>query len=352
VAKKIRAARHYQKPDDRARALAEHAIPHVRSVVRSALGHIAMHGNAHIREMVRIGKPADQIAAAALPRTMWQDALAETFSALTDVWRLGGMLGAEKITSTFRKAGRMVDFRKYDPDQERDDRGRWTSGGSTGTQAPGVASPGSSTSAWGARLAHIVDNTARHLSFNPKNITISQQIRTFVLNGKSRNMAGEANLKTGTITIYQNHADEQTAQPLIAHEVEHVKFQSYLNEVGGQANAFNAEVKGMPRDAVRNPDGTLRPPYDTKYPMLQQGIELMDNKSRELISTDGITPYSKDWWKAYQKGNATVELAAHETLAEIAAVHVDTGSVKGSMAWRRLYRAVNQRWVDRGSKFF
>lgn len=344
MAKKIRAARHYQKPDDRARALAEHAIPHVRSVVRTALGHIAMHAEAHIREMVRIGKPADQIAAAALPRTMWQDALAETFSALTDVWRLGGMLGAEHITGAFRKAGRFVDFRKYNPDQERDGSGRWTSGGGGGAGASITGPIPPPTAPWRERLTYLIGRTAKGLGYDPKNIIISSETREFEVAGKKYVSAGQADFKTGKITIYENHADDNSTPGLVAHEIEHMKFEKFFDDANAERMDMLQKTQGWPRGSARNPDSTLTATAALRWPTYAKMMLVGNKPFEELRMKDGVSDYSKQYWIGWKAGEVSNRLAIHETLAEMSRLHIESGRIRGAHVWQRLYRATNEHW--------
>ena len=93
-------------------------------------------------------------------------------------------------------------------------------------------------------------------------------------------------------------------------------------------------------DVVMFPDGRLKPPYDTKYPLAHAYAvwdvdkntasgKLPEDLSPKpeapylrniLATTDGVSDYSHQWWEAYFAGKCTEQQAIHETLAEMAAL--------------------------------
>ena len=96
------------------------------------------------------------------------------------------------------------------------------------------------------------------------------------------------------------------------------------------------------KDAVMKPDGLLREPYDRKYPLYQEHTKLtMDWEG--LKNDDGVTEYSREWWKATEgNGGAAFKQAHHETLAEMARLHYETGVIPGTKKWRDIYKAVGR----------
>jgi hypothetical protein len=94
---------------------------------------------------------------------------------------------------------------------------------------------------------------------------------------------------------------------VLAHEVAHHKFRTTIDKAG--------------------PDGLS--PMDTGL----VSAELQ----KTLEETDGVTPYSRDWWKAFKEGKASVKQAINETLAEIATLSRAERLKMTSKEWRGLY---------------
>ncbi len=62
----------------------------------------------------------------------FREVLKATFGQIGKAREAGAQHGAQKINAAFASAGRKVRFRKaYNPDEPRDERGRWTTGGSS-----------------------------------------------------------------------------------------------------------------------------------------------------------------------------------------------------------------------------
>jgi hypothetical protein len=200
----------------------------------------------------------------------------------------------------------------------------------------------------------------------------------------------------GRIRMYLDHLNENCVAGVMAHEIEHFKFQH-------ARNAYNAEYDAMMKEpgpapdpnaesfpqrrgghfAVMNAMGELRPPYDEKYPiytLLQKQFEGVDEYARG----DGVSKYSATYWKAWhnydERGGVTTDIAMHETLAEMARHKYLTGKfpehygysavinernesrptpegedfvpnqgnkAAGTLKWRTLYRTVDRLWKER-----
>lgn len=228
------------------------------------------------------------------------------------------------------------------------------------------------------RYAKAAGNVARDLGFDPKNITVVDGDKKFELNGKTYDYAGAADLNSGMVTLYADHLSPAAVEPTTAHEIMHEKFQTFMSAYGHERDEVFKEPGPAPdpegkyywqrkggSDAVMSPDGTLREAYASKYPLYQQ-MAIFDraHSTEDLAKSDGITNYSKDWWKAWHDGKAHTEQAMHETLAEMAArdyvnrpdrktTYEQIGALKNydtpAKEWQELYDMVNAHW-DKGHK--
>jgi hypothetical protein len=218
-------------------------------------------------------------------------------------------------------------------------------------------------------IAHIAAQTAEKLGFDPKLITVSDESKTFELNGKTMYYAGAAILprpamvgkldvlsiqqverdgalstrilpqdstEVGPVVLYSSHigSDPKEVAGITAHEIEHQKFQAFIND-------YRAERARMEKDPAylatfpkwsedgktmisrgtndfMRPDGLLRDPHADRYPTYQSYTQAMMPSISDFAKTDGVTGYSRDWWNAWENRTANTEQAMHETLAEIA----------------------------------
>lgn len=112
MVKRILAARHYQKPGDPARALAERARPGVARDFRASLTHLSDLVPDVAADMFRVGQ-----AAAIKHVVEWNRfgaALRKPLHRLGDLHREAGDLGARKINGAFSARGRTFRYRKAD----------------------------------------------------------------------------------------------------------------------------------------------------------------------------------------------------------------------------------------------
>lgn len=225
----------------------------------------------------------------------------------------------------------------YDPKEPRDERGRWTVGGPGPHEAGPMMSISSHENADKAdTIARIAAETAKSLDFDPKFITISDENKSFMLNGTERKYAGAAFLDMHTenpeIALYTPHVSPETASGVTAHEIEHQKYQAFINDYRKEREAMEQSTEykeSLPRwdgatkidngnDTFMRPDGTLHEPWASKYPVYTAWTETMRPSTQDYAKSDGVSGYSRDWWDAWHKSEANTEQAMHETLAEIA----------------------------------
>lgn len=230
----------------------------------------------------------------------------------------------------------------YNPDEARDESGKWTAGGG-----------GASDSLQGT-----IDKVSRDLGYEGT-IAVSNETKTFALNGQTMNYAGSAQLDSGQITIYTNQVSSTTAAGVIAHEIEHVKFQNALD-------SYRSESSHIPPGEIRA-DGSLRPGLaGAVFPNYTAMHEALFKHGMDAFAaSDGVSDYSYEYWKGWKEGKIGTELALHETLAEMARIKYTTGSFpehygerilayrgvdtpkpsaakmqEGARRWRELYRTV------------
>jgi hypothetical protein len=294
-------------------------------------------------------------------------------------------------------------------DEPRDDHGRWTSGGvgsgedvlaeqrAASMQAPidpgdplgehmpflHVTDPANAEDV--RRVALAAAPVAEKLGFDPARINVSDAGRQFTLNGMLHDEAGHFDPKTGTVTLQSKFATPSFIPELVTHEVEHAKFQAFLDDYKKEYNAVMADpatgVSEWRKDEQgeshhyvgMKADGTLNDDLAQKYPLYQAYTQFQrDNPAEKMAKEDGCTPYSKDWWGAFNSGTATQQQAYHETLAEMAAIKQRSGfspeagpptakwyeavnngqggyllSTAPSKSWNDLYKIVNDNWDKR-----
>ena len=251
------------------------------------------------------------------------------------------------------------------------------------------------------RIAEIVHEVADKNDFPKGRITISDEYKTFVLNGKTMSYLGAAwtrgdgqnGEKKGDIKIYPRAAgwgiaNDDMFRGAAVHEIMHQKFQGTLDRYREEAERVWKDPGPPPdsegkyywqkkggSDAVVTPSGELREAYKAKYPTYDLIERVYDREwePEKWALTDGVSDYSHEYWEAFQNGTVTKEIAIHETLAEMARIKQATGKfpehsgahllrvrgkdpatgdwrakptagqiTEGTKRWRDLYRAVEK----------
>lgn len=224
----------------------------------------------------------------------------------------------------------------FNPDEKRDAAGRWTAGGEAAVEKQDRDTLPQDI----ARYAKAATNVAVDLGFDPTKITVTDTEKKFELNGKMYDYAGAAYTRgggdgheKGDIVLFEKHLSPSSVFEVTAHEIGHQKFQKFLDDYRAQSDAVmkepgpppnpNAESYPQRRGgsfAVMSADGMLREPYASEYPLYTKYHELVDKVGiDQLAKSDGITDYSKEWWKAWKDGKAQTDQAFHETIAEMTA---------------------------------
>jgi hypothetical protein len=158
--------------------------------------------------------------------------------------------------------------------------------------------------------------------------------------------AGGADPKTGEITLYSENIPNNAFEfrGVVAHEVEHQRYNTVLKELSREAEA----VRKLPANPseIMSPDGFLKPPYDAQFPLFHGFNKISQQK---LVETDGVSDYSFTYWNAWLRENGAAATAVHETLAEIARYDAQgiaerLLTIKDRPEWVKLYDFVNEHY--------
>lgn len=221
-----------------------------------------------------------------------------------------------------------------------------------------------------AMVTQVAKDVALDIGFPIGKVSVARadEDYDFVLNGKPMKAAGIAytvnpdpNIQ-GRIKLFpQNISDKNDAAGTAAHEVMHIMFQDAIDRTRAEYKAVMEEPKDeQGRDHVMFPDGSLKPPFDKKYPIYQAMNEAWLKPSiDEWVNGDGVSEYSKEWWKNWKDAESTKQQGAwrqaqHETLAEMERAKYTTGKFpehqgktkaernRNAKVWRNLFRTVER----------
>jgi hypothetical protein len=209
---------------------------------------------------------------------------------------------------------------------------------------------------WNKKIEDIGRETAQKLGFDVSKFKIAQEDRQFELNGRMFDYAGSANLESGEITLFPNKCTTATTPGVVAHEVMHTRFQSawkkfkedewkVWDDYAAGTKSHTTEGGHVTSGPVRA-SGELWPEYKKDYPAYAALEQFLTGTYvSQLAKKDGVTDYSKEYWKKFdlEGGKSLTRFSAiHETLAEIARLEFETGTIVGAPVWQRFYRAVKR----------
>jgi hypothetical protein len=233
--------------------------------------------------------------------------------------------------------------------EARDYHGRWTASGvgySENHSHPAgpymdISKPDQAAKA--DQAAKIAAGVASKLGFEPTSVNISDESKTFELNGKTLNCAGWATRPPGpsptvnpdgskqiigggigTVTLFTPHLGDDPAgiAGVMAHEVSHQKFNAFASDretdrikmesdpdyhkedkwvpdPGGVTFPHVTDKDGNPLKrelGFMRPDGLLNEPYASKYPAYQAWTKAMMPGQDAFAKSDGVSEYSKEYW--------------------------------------------------------
>jgi hypothetical protein len=126
------------------------------------------------------------------------------------------------------------------------------------------------------RLKRDAETVAEALDFDPNDITHTEETLNFTLNDKHMVAGGHVDRRSEKVYIHVNDLryDSDGFAGLVAHEIEHAKFNHFLNEYYKQRDLMDKDPRPAPDpngryywqrkggiDAILAPDGSLRPGY-------------------------------------------------------------------------------------------
>lgn len=218
---------------------------------------------------------------------------------------------------------RVMNDAGFDPSQDRDEHGRWTRTGQTklGAKADWIRTK--------------VDAVADELHFPKDRIFLSDEKITFQLNGETMLYGGAAvgtkgdgwttpggvKYGTGDVVVFgtQGFDKDFPVAGIIAHEIQHQRWNQVQQRFEEELKQIDDRYKRTATDG----DGNLLPQYREEFPTVaaMQDSGWHDIETGKILTkTDGVTEYSKRWWKEHADGKAYYSTAVNETLAEIAAL--------------------------------
>ena len=222
---------------------------------------------------------------------------------------------------------------EFDPNQARDEHGRWTDGGTSHSAAP------QGTGKVDLVKERVLRKLANELEFPNEKFKIEAYDKTFKVGDKDFNSGGFFRPSTGEITLNANSLERIStadATALLAHEVMHRDF----NDV---ANVLELEGGGMPSSN----------PLRDDVPGVQTILDAFGEDGELYMRDDGITSYSRAYWNKAKKLAASDETddfnnaftaAMNETLAEISKTDMHARQMrfvgsKPTSRWRQLHTA-------------
>lgn len=243
--------------------------------------------------------------------------------------------GVEAVRNALLKK-RLSDF---NPDEPRDDHGRWTTG---------MLAKVGGKAEW---IRQKIDTIAEQLGYPKEKIFMSDATHTFDVNGKHYTSGGVAftraggmigeypeHYEKGDIVIFGRPGFDQDfpVRGIVAHEIEHQKFQTVFDQYIKEDGEIIAEQqalldKGLKGKAYReaspaDENDVVKPESVSRYPTLAAlqpflGLDKLPNKEdgpTKLAQEDGVSNYSKQYWDEFAAGGGRQRLAAiHETLGEM-----------------------------------
>lgn len=180
----------------------------------------------------------------------------------------------------------------------------------------------------------------------------------FVVDGRKMSAAGTYSPFEDVIRVYDGGLEDESFMPqMMAHEVAHYKF----NQVDHYAQSTRDELAGNHDEMDAHPDrflpdGRVTTPAQIKYyPELYVTRPLDQTREsatqfRKLREGDGVTNYSRAYWKQFEAQGGTDRLmrsnALNETLAEIAGYEARHGSLPSGMTkeWKTYYDAFKRAY--------
>jgi hypothetical protein len=246
---------------------------------------------------------------------------------------------------------------KYNP--HHDEHGRFSSGDGVPSGdiplAPHLRAQAETQNKKAKNLLFIRQQS-KELGFDPDRVDLMYTPRTFELNGKKYDYAGAA-YPSGDIELWPDEMrnDQFQMRQVLAHEIMHERFNDFVAEYEKQSEEVRLANQG--HNSTWDMEGHLTPEYAAKWPLFAEVNNRNLFSGTKMAEGDGITSYSKEWWKAWGDSKANTSQAITETLAEMAASAVrdhkpnnqvftsgGASTYAPSNEWLRLAELVNENW--------
>jgi hypothetical protein len=208
-----------------------------------------------------------------------------------------------------------------------------------------------------AVLREMTDTVGKTMGVDPKRVFFPGGHPTAKVGDKSFNVGGFAYRQTGRIELFNVERPGMATAETLAHEMMHVKFESVRQKRNRQYKDWieaskKDDPKADPRAQLMTKAGYMTDKAKKQYPLLAAWEEVMEapDQWKRMIDDDGITEYSREWWKAFNDEKANRDQAIHETFAEMAKLDLE-GSLdrllwfKNSTTWKPLYELINKYYV-------
>lgn len=211
----------------------------------------------------------------------------------------------------------------FNPNEPRDKDGKWTAGAGAPALTPYEEESAREYAQSYTEAAKVV---CERLGFDPANMKVTTEDKLFELNGASYHYAGSCDLASKTITLYQPNVTLKSVPTVAAHEIGHAKFQTFFTDYQAEYEAMTQATKDVDLDTYMKMNGLLKGEWAERFPLYQKYTEvMMPSITDGFAKSDGITPYSQEWWKSWKEGKANTQQAFHETLAEMTAREYNLG---------------------------
>lgn len=228
---------------------------------------------------------------------------------------------------------RAVDFLaarygKFDPNQPRDDDGRWTDGGAVGTE-PIISEED---------RENLVDAIISEIGFDPSAASYQGSGYEFEVGGTKCTAIGDYNPETGEIRIYSGaFRSDELLRSVVAHEHQHHVYTIVEKKYHDELQDIMR--RGMAGEDIIKPSGELREQYKEQYKIYAILQPFHDERSKELSKKDGVSTYSRMYWTDEGMKKYGWTRAVNETLAEVSSAATEKRLRSVAMVWRDYWRA-------------
>lgn len=188
---------------------------------------------------------------------------------------------------------------------------------------------------------------ANNLGFPPDKIVFDYAEEKFMVGGTEYTLGGRA-LSDGRVQINVRGILGGDVEGLTAHEIQHIRFASVLDAYAKDSEAMMKDARvgtfesGRKAQGIMRASGELFDEFKKDYPVYTELEPFINRAAAELAKDDGVTQYSRDWWKEAAGGTASTHSAVNETLSEIArgrAQLLQTG-IAPTKVWNDYFDAV------------